>query len=237
MMTRYVYAALTKVLEIFYSDSAPGSGKRVYMLHELSTNRTETAKFTSNISAFERFLDAEMEIHPARTVEDIIRPEVTGGFAITFDDVSESVYSLAYPILKMRNMPFTIFVAANYVDRPGYLTRDELLELSNDPLCTVGSHTNNHSMLRNSKTLREEIAESKNIIEKIIQKKICFFAYPYGSVFACSFKSVRVAAKSGYQAAFSTIHGYITKRSLKMRYFLPRINADYHVKKYAEENV
>jgi peptidoglycan/xylan/chitin deacetylase (PgdA/CDA1 family) len=207
------------------------------MFHTLSKNKTNTTNFISNINAFERFIDEEIKCRTPRSLDEIIRTDIKEGFSITFDDVSESVYNLAYPILKEKKIPFTIFVASNYIDCFGYLTRQELLEMTNDDLCTVGSHTKNHEMLRNNKELKNEILGCKKIIEKIIQKEIKYFAYPYGSVLACSFKSIRVAANSGYTAAFSTINGYITRHSLKLRYFLPRINADYLVKKYEEVDV
>ena len=49
------------------------------------------------------------------------------GIVITFDDGLEDVYTVAYPILKSRNIPFTVFIVYNFLDRPYVILIMEVL--------------------------------------------------------------------------------------------------------------
>lgn len=51
---------------------------------------------------------------------------------ITFDDGYESVYRLAYPMLKSENMTATVFLIVGYVGRPGFLNWDQIAEMRRD---------------------------------------------------------------------------------------------------------
>lgn len=169
-------------------------------------------------------------------MNQIVEGNSKQSFAITFDDVFENVYTNAYPILKRYHVPFTMFVSTGLLNQPGYLTNRQLLELSRDGLCTVGAHTVNHVRLRTNKQSYQEIAESKKELENMIGSKIEFFAYPYGSIFACSKKNVKQVEKVGFSAAFSTIKGFVPLKFDKYRFFLPRNNGDHFVKHMEEES-
>ena len=70
-------------------------------------------------------------------------PERTIG--ITIDDAFRSVYEIAYPKLRERKLPFTLFVATRPVDRklPDYMNWDQIRELR-DAGVTIGSQTHTH---------------------------------------------------------------------------------------------
>ena len=58
----------------------------------------------------------------------IIRNKDTKKFAlITFDDIPESVFTNAYPILKKYNIPFTIFVAIKYIGEKGFISKEQFV--------------------------------------------------------------------------------------------------------------
>ena len=152
-----------------------------------------------------------------------------GGFAIlTFDDISENVYEIAYPILKKRKLPFTVYIATNFLDKPGYIKKEQLLKLNQESLCTNGSHSVTHCYLRHSKELKKELNESKEILEKLTGKKISHFAYPYGTPFAVSLKTIYTVWKSSYCSAVSAIPSTLNKLTANMKFYLPRIdNAEF----------
>lgn len=82
------------------------------------------------------------------------------------------------------------------------LTWTEIKKMKSD-LITFGSHTKSHPLLTQlgDNQLKEEIYNSKLEIEKKLNKKILFFAYPYGE----SNKTIKKMVKrAGYLAAFST---------------------------------
>lgn len=145
---------------------------------------------------------------------------------ITFDDAYEEVFSFAYPILKSNNLPFTIFVTYELIDKKGYLTTSMINELANDNLCTIGSHTLTHPILRkcNGVQAQREIKESKLLLEKKIGKDVKYFAYPYGSIYACSLRDINLAKAAGYEMAFSTLNAPVTEFNLRNKFFIPRIN-------------
>ena len=98
---------------------------------------------------------------------------------ITFDDGLKDVYTVAYPELKKRQIPFTIFVIVDYLDTEGYITTEELIELSKDPLVSIGAHGMTHDVLTGLSIEKQkyEMFSSKKYLEEIIGKKVDFFAF------------------------------------------------------------
>ncbi len=142
-------------------------------------------------------------------------------FVITFDDGLEDVYTVAYPILKKYQVPFIVFVVPNYLNQPGYLTTQQLLEMSKDSIVTIGSHGLSHECLSelDEKRQKIELEESKAVLEKMIHKPIRLFAYSHGR-----YNDITLALVKVYEAAFSVSghpYNFITKRK---KWELPRIN-------------
>lgn len=134
---------------------------------------------------------SKKEKPPARTI------------AVTFDDGFENNYTVAYPILKKYNIPATMFVIVNRVGSPGFLTWEEIKEMSDSGLITIGSHTRVHFWLLNSdkRFLDEEVNSSKNILEEKLGKSVDTFCYPMGAFDSASKKAVKDA---GYLCAVAT---------------------------------
>lgn len=60
--------------------------------------------------------------------------------AITFDDGFRDNLTVALPLLEKYGLPMTLFVTAGFIDRDGYLSTQELREISMHPLVTIGAH-------------------------------------------------------------------------------------------------
>lgn len=111
--------------------------------------------------------------------------------SITFDDAYRSIYQSAYPMLRDRGWPFTIFVATQPVEQKlsSFITWAELKEMSKNG-ATIANHTHSHAHLvrqlaeENTATwlqrVREEITRPERLIEKNLGKTEKLFAYPYG---------------------------------------------------------
>ncbi|WP_019528948.1 polysaccharide deacetylase family protein [Dasania marina] len=111
--------------------------------------------------------------------------------AITFDDAYESVYTEAYPRLKKRGLPFTIFVTTDSVDKQfnKQLSWQKLLEMSRNG-ATIANHTVNHPHMlyrlagedseQWQQRIRVEINQAQQRIEEQIGSRHTLFAYPYG---------------------------------------------------------
>lgn len=212
------------LLNVFAASIFPTKG-HVYMLHWVSDEvmHDEKEPFRISVLQFNKFL--------SRINNKIIKLEdweSNNSFcAITIDDVPESFYVNAYPILKEQNIPFTIFVNVSLLDTGGYITREQLQEMSECECCTVGSHGINHIMyagLSREEALKE-LKGSKEILESIIKGKVNIYAFPYGSYYACGFRNKKIATQV-YKYAFGTVGCPVTKPMMFKNYFLPRINVD-----------
>lgn len=147
---------------------------------------------------------------------------------ITFDDGYEDVYTKAFPILKRLNIPFAVFVTTDYIDTKDHLNIDMLKCLAAEALCTIGSHTKSHPFLRHESAdnARYEILQSKHILERLIQEPVDYFAFPYGSVYACSKRDIDLVKECGYSLSFSALRTHISQKALQNKFFIPRINVN-----------
>ena len=152
---------------------------------------------------------------------------------ITFDDGLSDVYYIAYPELKKRNIPFVIFVINNFLDTEGYLTTKQLLELSNDPLVTIGSHGLTHDILKgkNYKDQYTELVNSKLELEKKIDKEVNLFAFSHGQY---DDTTIEILKKyKCYDYAFGVAGFPVNIVTKKWKYYLPRINCDNNSKMFS----
>lgn len=167
-----------------------------------------------------------------KEVNQIFQGTKNNNVFITFDDGYKGVYEYVYPICQKYQIPFCVFITIEYIDKKGYLGRDQLIELSNCKLCTIGAHTISHPKLRylNDEDISKEVVESKRLLEKIINKNVDVFAYPYGSVYAVDNRSIEAVKNAGYNIAFSTLKSHNVNLE-EARFFLPRININEKVAK------
>ena len=112
---------------------------------------------------------------------------------ITFDDGYRDNYTLAYPLLKRLNVPFTVYVTTGFIENQMSMwwypneqlgiSTEELKVLDADPLCTIGAHTVSHPKLDTltRKKQYQEIAESKQTLEALLGHEIKHFSFPHGA--------------------------------------------------------
>ncbi|MBZ9687147.1 polysaccharide deacetylase family protein [Clostridium estertheticum] len=131
---------------------------------------------------------------------------------ITFDDGYKDNYTNAYPILKELGLKATVFVITGAIDtEKDFLTSDEIKFLDSNNI-RIESHTVAHEHLDkisysdNIKTM----TSSKAKLEKILNRKINYLAYPYGGY---TEDTIKAAKESGYKLAFSTDMSWINKNN------------------------
>ena len=143
---------------------------------------------------------------------------------ITADDGFYNFYKYGFPVLKRYNLKAVIFMPTDKIGRPGRLGWKELREMSDSGLVIVESHTRSHPWLPtvsvDESKLNDELAGSKNILEKGLGKKVEYVCYPNG---AFNDQVKEAAKKAGYKGAFTTnpakksdIHDIYAIRRLKM---------------------
>lgn len=218
---RLIRRAFGKILQMsfeFLSKYSCIKGK-VLMLHNIGGNGSE---FDLSIEQFSLLLEKLRGKNLIR-LENWEREE--NFFAITIDDVPMSFYNNAFPLLKAYGYPFTIFVSVSLIDKPGYITTAQLKEISEYPLCTVGSHGVNHTFFAelNTQEAIDDLKKSKDELEFLVKKNVALYAFPYGSYYACGFRNKNIVSRL-YKYGFGTVECPITVPLLFKRYFLPRIN-------------
>lgn len=210
----------------YHSKESVINGECIMYHHVTNDKIDDIPSCICKIDVFENTIKTLVQNNVAVVSPDemlsIIRNKDTRHFVLlTFDDIPESVYNNAYPILKRYNIPFTIFVALNYIGEKGFISLEQLKTLAKEPLCTIGAHSITHTPLRQS-DYKKEILESKTLLESIICKPVEIFAYPYGRRSTISRKCIKEASKV-YRCAFSTIQSGINDYTCKKKYFLPRV--------------
>lgn len=112
--------------------------------------------------------------------------------AITFDDAYRSVGEVAYPMLRQRQLPFSVFVASGVIDNAGssFLSWSALHELALDPLVSFGGHSVHHPHMELLPIASSAPQEASRIDEidtnmarlraRLGDSVIDAFAYPYG---------------------------------------------------------
>lgn len=207
---------------------------RVFVFHQINDDKTCWKDVACSITAdsFARFIyklkesDAVFgnldEAIQAKSLDDNKR------VYLTFDDAYSDVYYNCFPLLKENNIPFTVFVSCELLSKEGYLSKSMLLEMMDEGLCTIGSHTINHLLLRKQPAYISfrEINDSKSQLEVLFGQNITLFAYPYGSIYACSRRDIGYTKEAGYSLAFSTLRSPLSTHRRDNPYFLPRINVN-----------
>ena len=174
-----------------------------------------------SISAPAVAMEGDIDISPARFEQQLRWLSRTGrvvplaetlngarrnAIAITFDDGFRDNLTVALPLLEKFNLPMTLFVVAGFFDSDGYLSEEELQEISKHPLVTIGAHGlwHRHFNRISPDEAQFELRESKRLLEDAIGKQVDFMAWPYGE---CDSEVESLAGECGYSAAWSVWKG------------------------------
>ena len=173
---------------------ARATGATILIYHRVGGGTTDELDIGTPV--FERHLDL-LASHKILSLDaaldrlDVgdIRPSVV----LTFDDGFEDVYHNAWPLLRERSMPFTIYLASAYMGRTlrwegstakgasGLgLTWEQLAEMVGSGLCTVGNHTHHH--VRPEELTAAELDACNAEIESRLGLRPEHFTYPWGVV-------------------------------------------------------
>jgi peptidoglycan/xylan/chitin deacetylase (PgdA/CDA1 family) len=122
---------------------------------------------------------------------------------LTFDDGYVDNYVEALPILKEFEFKATIFVITNLVDKvPDYMNSKQLKEMQDNGI-DIESHTANHEHLKELTYEKQvkTLQDSKDSLEKILNKEIQYLAYPFGEY---SKETLKAVSQVGYKMAITT---------------------------------
>ena len=211
---------------------------RVYMFHSVvDTLEQVYSQFAITKASFERFIEhlvakGEIAMSAELLYKTIEQPSnYKNQYCITFDDIYDTVYTNAYPILKKHNIPFVVFVTDELVGKVDpwskmpMITEEHLREMLIDPLCILASHGMEHKMFRDYTHAEavKSLVDSKRILAEKYGRKIDLFAFPFGRRVEVSDDAIRCVKEAGYKYGFSALDGSLKQRWLSGQWFLPRV--------------
>ena len=145
---------------------------------------------------------------------------------LTIDDGFLSFYEKAWPILKRKKIPFILFVNTKEVGSSGYMSWDQINEVSNEKFVHIGNHSYSHEYLIDKKDAEiiKDIKKSILDFKNNTGYNSNFFSYPFGE-YSLNFK--KIIQDLGFEYAFGQHSGVVDET--KDVYELPRfpINEKY----------
>lgn len=111
--------------------------------------------------------------------------------AITFDDGYDSIYQAAYPALKARQWPFTVFISPQAIDKKhgDTMTWEQLKEMEQHG-AIIANHSfehlhllqriNNEDDAQWAQRITNDITQAQLRLEEAMGPRLKLFAYPYG---------------------------------------------------------
>nr|WP_027287271.1 polysaccharide deacetylase family protein [Rhodovibrio salinarum] len=206
--------------------SAPAvdNGASVIMYHRFGDGRYPSTNI--KLEQFERHIaELKKDKYNVLPLPDVVaalrqeRPLPPYTVAITIDDAYRSVWEEAVPRLRTAGLPFTLFVATDPVGGKEYMTWDQLRDLAQMELATIGSQTATHPHLPllSPQQVREELETSQARFKAELGRAPELLAYPYGEY---SNPVQQAAREVGFIAAFGQQSGAIARSS--ERFGLPR---------------
>ncbi|GAF03273.1 outer membrane N-deacetylase [Saccharicrinis fermentans DSM 9555 = JCM 21142] len=105
------------------------------------------------------------------------------------------------------------------------LCPDQVRMMSDHPLVTIGAHTVHHmalSAMTEDDAVRE-MKESIAVLEQITNKKMEYFAYPYGTAVEAGQREFDIARRCNLKMAFTTEKRNISRHQAQNIFSIPRL--------------
>lgn len=187
---------------------------------EKFTNNKELSSYSVYTDEFQNQIDYLYESGAYFTTpEELETFRQSGNFPdkcvlICFDDADVSVYENAFPILKEKNIPFTLFVIAGQAGNKDFnnleiSSWDQLRTMKESGLAHFGSHTYDMHYLEDNQAgfleegmyeeFKNDIKRSRVALKEELGVEVTSLAYPFGETSDVVADSVREA---GFTSAF-----------------------------------
>ncbi len=122
--------------------------------------------------------------------------------ALTFDGGHHSILETAAPILKDNNLPFTVFISTNHIDRKSreYMGWNDIKALLRNKMVTIGLHPASYTRLYNEPEteITRQINTARARFREELQTEATLFAYPFGE-YSAAYRDIIEA--QGFDAA------------------------------------
>ena len=243
MITKTIFSLAASIIKfifiyLFFLNAYADTVNKKYEPNEkgilaLMYHRFEENKYPSTnikIDIFQKHLNIIKEnnlsfLNPKNFEFEINKVSEEKKILLTIDDAFSSFYLKAWPILKKDKIPFILFVSTEAVGKNGYMSWDEIIEISKEDFVFIGNHSHSHEYLVKYKfeKFEKDIIKSIKLFEKNLGYNSKFFSYPFGEY---SLEQKKYISKN-FDYAFGQHSGVIDLN--KDKYELPRfpINEKY----------
>ena len=209
-----------------YATEPDGSSAVVFMYHRFGEDKypSTNIKISQFIEQLDFLKHEGFSVWPLSKIERSLRNKIPFPdkvVAITIDDAYLSVYQHAFPILKKRKLPFTVFISSENVDKKfsNYMTWQQLREMQNNGM-EAGNHSAHHEhLIRTNKTrtvwkkdVLADILLAQNRIKEELDVDAKLFAYPYGEFSEELADLVSSLGLSGFGQQSGAIGSYSDRR-------------------------
>ncbi|MDI2130216.1 polysaccharide deacetylase family protein [Yinghuangia seranimata] len=191
----------------------PGAGATVLIYHRVGGGTRDELDLPADRFAAQLDTIPDGRVVPLDTALDRLESDDrTPSVVLTFDDGFADVYANAWPLLRDRRLPFTLYLATGMVGdtmrwegstgtsagSPA-LTWEQLAEMQDSGLLTIGNHTRSHA--RPEDLTEAELDAASEDIDKHLGVRPDHFAYTWGvpvpameHALRCRFRSAATGA-------------------------------------------
>ena len=142
---------------------------------------------------------------------------------LTVDDAFKSFYENAWPVLKEKKIPFILFVNTREITskHPNYMSWDQIRELRDSGLVTIGGHSWSNEYFINMKLeeVKKDIQKSHDDYQKQLKQIPDLYAHTFGETSSDIIKLIR---DFNYKIIFGQ-HSGVISRNENINY-LPRFS-------------
>jgi len=227
----YLFFIFIPIKSLFSSMNIEDKGVIVLMYHRFEENKypSTNIKITDFIKQINLIKKNNFTFIGAEDFENsLANLQSKKKILLTIDDAFKSFYDQAWPILKKNKIPFILFVSTREIGSNGYMTWDQIKEISREKFVHIGNHSYSHDYLvdKTSDEISYDIDLAIAEFKKNLGYNSPFFSYPFGE-YNINFKNI--IKNFGFKYAFGQHSGVVDET--KNFYELPRFSIN---EKYGE---
>jgi hypothetical protein len=194
----FIRIAIIRVFSFFYFSKK----SKIIYYHDIDSDK----KYTDMSTPVELF---KMHINIIREngyeiVNEITKP--LGQIEICFDDAFLGLYD-NIELIKELGIPIHLFVVFSYLEKENHINKEQLLLLNNLKMIKISSHSQTHQVLNllSESLLNNELVNSKNLLEGLLNKSVDAICFPEGKF---NDAVVELAEGVGYKRQYASLPGF-----------------------------
>ena len=194
----FIRIAVIRVFSLFCFSKK----SKVIFYHDIDSDKKYT-DMSTNLELFKKHINIIRE-NGFEIVNEITKP--LGQIEICFDDGFLGLYD-NIELIKELNIPIHLFVVSSYLEKENHINTEQLILLNKLKQIKISSHTQTHKDLNlaSESLLRNELENSKNLLEGLLNISVDTICYPEGKF---NDTLVELAKAVGYNRQYSSLPGF-----------------------------